>query len=58
MTDEEFDAGFQLWMSTAIECERLKRQKKPIPVAIEKDRKKANDWLNSLSGEEYMRLIS
>lgn len=53
----DFDEGFDNWMSSAIEYERLKRQGKPIPRKLQKRIDEASDWLNNLSDEEYSSLI-
>ena len=56
-TNDDFDAGFNKMMSSAIEYEMLTRQGKPIPRKLQKMLDESSDWLNNLSDEEYSRLI-
>lgn len=56
-TNDDFDRGFDNWMSSAIEHEMLTRQEKPIPTELQRRMDEARDWLNNLSDEEYSRLI-
>ena len=56
-TNDDFDRGFDKWMSSAFECEILTRQGKPIPRKLQRRIDESNDWLNNLSDEEYSRLI-
>lgn len=56
-TNKDFDRGFDNWMSSAIEYERLTRQGKPISRKLQKRIDESNDWLNNLSDEDYSRLI-
>ena len=56
-TNDDFDAGFNKMMSSAIEYERLTRQGKPIPRKLQKMLDESSDWLNNLSAEEYSSLI-
>ena len=56
-TKDDFDTGFDKWMSSAIERERLTRQGKPIPRELQRRIDESSDWLNNLSDEEYSRLI-
>ena len=53
----DFDEGFDNWMSSAIEYERLTRQGKPIPRKLQRRIDEAGEWLNNLSDEEYSSLI-
>ena len=53
----DFDEGFDNWMSSAIEYEMLTRQGKPIPRKLQRRMDEATDWLNNLSDEEYSSLI-
>lgn len=53
----DFDEGFDNWMSSAIEYETLTRQGKPIPRKLKRRIDEASDWLNNLSDEEYSSLI-
>ena len=55
--NDDFDIGFNNWMSSAIEYEMLTRQGKPIPRKLQRRIDEATDWLNNLSDEEYSRLI-
>ena len=56
-TNDDFDAGFNKMMSSAIEYEMLTRQGKPIPRKLQKMLDESSDWLNNLSDEDYSRLI-
>ena len=56
-TNDDFDAGFNKMMSSAIEYERLTRLGKPIPIKLQKMLDESSDWLNNLSDEDYSRLI-
>ena len=56
-TNDDFDAGFNKMMSSAIEYERLTRLGQPIPRKLQKMLDESSDWLNNLSDEEYSRLI-
>ena len=56
-TNDDFDAGFNKMMSSAIEYERLTRQGKPIPRKLQKMLDESSDWLNNLSDEDYSSLI-
>lgn len=55
--NDDFDAGFNKMMSSAIEYERLTRQGKQIPRKLQKMLDESSDWLNNLSDEEYSSLI-
>ena len=55
--NDDFDAGFNKMMSSAIEYERLTRLGKPIPGKLQKMLDESSDWLNNLSDEDYSRLI-
>lgn len=55
--DNDFDAGFHNWMSSAMACEWYEKQGTPISQELKKRRDEAIDWLNGLSDEEYSRLI-
>ena len=57
MANDDFDRGFDKWMSSAIEHEMLTRQGKPIPMELQGRIDESRDWLNNLSDEEYSRLI-
>ena len=57
MDKTDFDEGFDNWMSSAIEYERLTRLGKPIPRKLQKMLDESSDWLNNLSDEEYSSLI-
>lgn len=56
-TNDDFDAGFNKMMSSAIEYEILTRQGKPIQRKLQKMLDESSDWLNNLSDEDYSRLI-
>ena len=56
-TNDDFDTGFDNWMSSAIEYEMLTRAGKPIPRELQRRMDEAWDWLSNLSDEEYSRLI-
>ena len=56
-TNSDFDEGFDKWMSSAIERERLTRQGKPIPRKLQRRIDESSVWLHNLSDEEYSRLI-
>lgn len=56
-TNDDFDAGFNKMMSSAIEYEMLTRQGKPIPRKLQKMLDESSDWLNNLSDDEYSSLI-
>ena len=56
-TNSDFDVGFDKWMSSAIERERLTRQGKPIPRKLQRRIDESSVWLHNLSDEEYSRLI-
>ncbi len=56
-TNDDFDRGFDNWMSSAIEHETLTRQGKPIPTGLQRRLDEARDWLNNLSDSDYSRLI-
>lgn len=51
--DPDFDENFDMWMSAAIEYERLKKNGKPIPKHIQYDL----DWPNRLSDRDYQALL-
>ena len=57
MANDDFDKGFDNWISAALEYERLTRQGKPIPKKLQKRMDEAGDWLHNLSDEEYSSLI-
>ena len=57
MTNDDFDHGFDKWMSSAIEYERLTSQGKPITRELQRRIDESSDWFNDLSDEEYSRLI-
>lgn len=57
MTNDDFDRGFDKWMSSAIEYERLTSQGKPITSELQRRIDESSDWFNGLSDDEYSRLI-
>ena len=58
MGKTDFDEGFDNWMSSAIEYERLTRQGKSISRKLQRRIDESFDWLNNLSDKEYSRLIN
>jgi len=56
-TNDDFDRGFDNWMSSAIEHEMLTRAGKPIPRELQRRMDEARDWLSNLSDSDYNRLI-
>ena len=57
MTNDDFERGFDKWMSSAIEYERLTSQGKSITRELQKRIDESSDWFNSLSDNECSRLI-
>ena len=53
----DFDEGFDNWMSSAIEYEKLTSKGKPIPRELQMRVDESWDWFNNLSDENYHRLI-
>ena len=57
MDETDFDTGFNNWMSSSIEYERLTSQVKPITRKLQRRIDEAGIWLSNISDEEYSSLI-
>lgn len=55
--DDEFEDGFNNWMSSALQYEHCKRHNIPISDELQERMDSASSWIEKLSDDEYDRLI-
>lgn len=55
--EDEFEDGFNNWMSSALQYEHCKRNNIPISDELQERMNSSGNWIENLSDDEYDRLI-